>query len=590
MLMTGMGRSFGWIALATLVLPVLTVTGACVPTQGAGPTLEEAVTDPRQWPTCITRQMKERAFACPAQPALAPPTTSCTPQPEPWPPPPARLEPDAALARQLAGSSPALDHAEAAYAKATGSATTGATNGTTIGTTTGTTTGAEADWRAAQRAFQRLQRDARQSKTLRGYGSYRLGLIHFQLGRSNEGLTALEAAVLLAYQAKPSLQTTAVRATARAALISASAISGDVAGAKLRFQRLWGSDNEGEQLSMLHALGEALAAQGKLGQAAALLSDLARQDAVDSCSHQAKAVRALHARGPKLPTAGALDDLMGHLFATSPGTGRHGRCGATTAQLLVDIGDEWHAEALGTPQRSGTRDPHTMHLAAQLYRVVLATFTQGQLDDWGVCAPLGRIALRRAHLLRARQDWTQCGPAYDEAMRLDPEARRNDEVTFSAVVCRQHAWANRLGAQNRQQVKQRMESALEHTDDWRQLLRAIHRYLCTATARHARSPNYAESALVRAQALYDGGALWEAAVAFRLVAFEHSQALAGGLAAQRYAEVMEPLAADDVCRRELSIDLERLDATYCRPRRATPTECQGLGAVLTRLSAEGLRL
>ncbi|MBW2452880.1 MAG: tetratricopeptide repeat protein [Deltaproteobacteria bacterium] len=571
--------------LVLLTLGLLTLglglAAGCAPTQGAGPTLEEAVADPRTWPSCITRKMQERAFACPTLPALAPAQADCAPRPTVWPPELPPLAPSPELARQLGGTTPLLDRAEGLYAETAAQDATKTT------------------WRRAQRAFERLQRNRQQNEAVRGYAAYRLGLIHLRLGRNAEALTALETAVRLAHQAEPSLHTTAVRTAARSALIVTAATEGDLDDARQRFHRLWGSEEEAERWAMLQALGDALAAQGKLALAAELLSDLARQDGVDGCAHQVKAVRAQLARGRRLATARALDDLMGHLFQISPNHPRYGRCGGAAAELLVQIGDAWHAEALGSPGHPGTQNRETMHLAAQLYRAMLATFHQAQLDEWGVCAPLGTIALKRADLLRARQQWQECGPAYERAIRLDPRAARDHEVVFAAVVCRQHAWAERQSAEERTRFEQRMESALEHTDDWRQLLRSIHRYLCTATAQQAtQGPSYADSALVRAQALYDGGALWESAVAFRLVAFEHSHGVAGGLAAQRYAEVMEPLAADDVCRRELSMDLARLDAMYCHshgsqgadPRPGQYQECRRLADVLIRLGADGMQL
>jgi len=572
------------LKLRSLVL-VLTLgvgaAAACAPTQGAGPSLEEAVADQRTWPSCITRTMQERAFACPALPALPPRSSTCTAEPNPWPPEPPALAPPPELSRQLAGVAAALDRAEARHAEAL------------------VPDAPRAAWQRATRAYQQVQRNRRLAGAVRAYASHRLGQIHLHLGRSAEALDALETAVRLAYEAAPAPRVAAVRASARAALVAAAATEGNLADARQRFFRLWGSEDEAERWAMLQALGDALAAQGKLALAAALLSDLAREDGVDGCAHQVKAVRAELARGDRMATARALDALMEQLFAISPDRPRYGRCGAAIAELLLQIGDAWHAEALGQPTRPGSRDPDTMHLAAQLYRVMLATFHQEQLNRWGVCASLGEVARKRADLLRARQQWRDCGPAYDEAMRLDPRAARDPEVVFAAVVCRQHAWAERQRAEERDQLEQRMESALEHTDDWRQLLRSIHRYLCTATAHQvATDPGYARSALMRAQALYDGGALWESAVAFRWVAFEQSQALAGSLAAQRYAEVMEPLAADDACRRELTMDLERLDAMYCRPRTDKPAspgkapyrECRGLADVLIRLGADGMQL
>jgi hypothetical protein len=247
-------------------------------------------------------------------------------------------------------------------------------------------------------------------------------------------------------------------------------------------------------------------------------------------------------------------------------------CGPEIAQLLLDLGDDWVARAL-------PRDRDAIDLAEQAYRRVLATFTQSQLDAWGICTSLAELRHTRAELLLKNEHWHECALAFDEALAGSTSLDRARDAALGAVVCHHRGWSTWREALGRGPLLWRIEEQIEDTARWRQLLGAYHRFLCLG--RGAGDERLGdEVALSRAEAFYQGGALWEAAVGFRVLAFDARRAREGLAAARRYAQVMESLAEDQSCHIQLTRDLERLHARYCNRHNASG--CGELGEAVAR--------
>ena len=539
-----------------LLVTSLTLAIGCHPTQGYGPTLDEAVANPNPWPSCITARMKGRMAACPKRRvalATTRETAACAnhhgtssvagvgDRAATWPPAATAAEP---IALDI-GKNKQIAAADRHYA-----------------------TG---DYAAAERSYLRLLK--RKAPTS-GYVGYKLGRAHEQQNERADALAAFEAAARFAMDNPGSPKAGPIEAHSRRALIELS-VSDDVRSAIRRFERIEGKRTDRTSAAMLTQLAATYARHGKRDEANATLTLLAETDAEHSCMHRANAVELERVHGSKATTTRALDALFDE-FEALPLTPAREACGQRAAQLSLDIAGEWHGEALST------RDIHAMFLGSHVYRAILASFTQRDFDRWGICMPLADVAYGRAELLFAQQRWDACGPAFDIAISSDPRGARAEDAAFSAVVCRQSAWAEKKRVHNAMNTTERIMASLDHSDDWRQLLRSIHRYLCVANDTQRSTPHYAESAFARAQAFYDGGAMWEAAVAFRLVAFDHDTA-ASQLAAHRYAEVMEDLAVDDVCRRELTHDVQTLVSRYCGGGQLADGACHGMTSVLSRL-------
>jgi hypothetical protein len=234
-------------------------------------------------------------------------------------------------------------------------------------------------------------------------------------------------------------------------------------------------------------------------------------------------------------------------------------CGAESAELLLELGDESLAWA---------QDRRDVELAEQLYRRVIATFSQADLDRWGVCASLDELRHKRAELLMLSERWAECASAFDEALAGSSSSQEQArDAALGSVVCHHRAWADWRASLERGPLLVRIEAELEDSARWRRLLGSYHHFLCVSGGRGSREIAD-DVALSRAETFYEGGALWEAAVGFRLLAYDAVGSREGIVAARRYAEVMDNLAADDGCRSQLTRDLERLHVLHCSRDRA----------------------
>jgi len=558
-------RRLGVVAVVAACTAIL--TGACkIPNAGPTPSEIASLGLEVPAPACITDNMEARYSQCPVIPPRSRGAGACVAtSPQPWPesvdlepPPIVKLEGDS-----LGGNSVRLlAKAERLYDEAASDS---------------------AKWEAAGKAYERARRRLPPQGLARSYAAYKLAMVHRALSNLPEAQAKLDDALRFgAADAAPEL-----RRSARAELIAAYALGADHSYAYRTFLPLSG-DRGGESvtaLQMMEKLAATLASAGQLSGALVVLRDLKTRDLQRACLHQSRMVEATRLHGVKFATARELDALLNEHRRLEPGSQAHSSCGSRVARQLLEEGERWQLESVGTPSRPGTADRQVMGLAAQLYDAVLASFEQEQLDEWGICAPLSEVAFARAELLYLQHDWRGCGPAFELSIRVDPSAEQASQAAFAAVVCRQSAWDEQTRGLGQLSQKRRMLAQLQHADDWRMLLRSFHRYLCMTTGNEALTADYPTAAYARAQAFYDGGALWEAAVGFRLVAYRHTSSQPGALAAQRYAEVMEPLAADDVCRIDLMLDLERLVAAYCGRRNAEVAEvCSGMNSVLQRLN------
>lgn len=234
-------------------------------------------------------------------------------------------------------------------------------------------------------------------------------------------------------------------------------------------------------------------------------------------------------------------------------------CGAVGAELLLELAEE----SLMWAQDKGDVD-----LAEQLYRRIIATFSQAELDRFGVCTSVDELRHKRAELLMLNERWAECASAFDEALAGSSSSQQEArDAALGSVVCHHRAWAAWRSKLERGPLMGRIEEQLEDSARWRGLLGSYHRFLCVSDGRADRGIA-GDVALSRAETFYQGGALWEAAVGFRLLAYDGVGSREGMLAARRYAEVMVHLAANDSCRFQLTRDLERLHLLHCSRDRA----------------------
>ena len=107
----------------------------------------------------------------------------------------------------------------------------------------------------------------------------------------------------------------------------------------------------------------------------------------------------------------------------------------------------WHLEAVGSQGQRGTGDPKTMDLASLLYKKVADTWNADDFskfefprlvkEDWPT---IYKIKYNMADLLYFREQWAECGPAFDAVVQEDPKGEDAANAAYAAVLCYQNIY------------------------------------------------------------------------------------------------------------------------------------------------------
>lgn len=533
---------------------------SCLPPRQPQPDPDAMVGHDNRLPACITAALEERYAACPERRLASGRAVVCTPADgsshEPEMPTRALL-----VDTSLRPEEHQLERAETAIEAAAASRN-------------------EPHARHAERLLRRTVASLRGQPAF-GYASYRLGHLLHERGKDQAALAALAEAITFAMGRAALPADEALAQRARSDYVALFAVVGDAAEADRAFTPL---SPFRKTAPMLAELAGHLAAAGRSSDLERVMRQLALRDPDRRCSHHARILTLARAHGERRAVVHALNELLATYDQLEIHEPDRQACGAETARHLLELADEWRREGLGEPRTSSALP--TIHLAEQLYRRVVATFTQEQLAGWGLCVDLADISRHRGELLARQGDWRECGRAYDDALGLAPTAPWAPEVAYDAVICRQRSWTRAQERRTDMPTEERIERSLQHTEDWKRMLAAFHRYLCNTPASDSRAER-ADTALLRAQAFFEGGALWESAVGFRLAAFAEPRSNVRQQAMRRYAEVTEALAMDDTCRIELRADLDHLMRELC-PTNGADAHCTATRQVYQRLEPEQL--
>lgn len=541
----------------------LALAASCAPNRQPPP--DPSIMTETDWPTCITANMTERIDHCPALPGggdAAP--AACTPRPAEKAPP-AAIVLAARPPEDVALASPLLAKASAELEAAVDG------DGLT----------------RAKRAYRRALAGTAAGSPERGWAHLGMMTLHHRLDAHDDALAEAVAARKIALAKRDA----ALLEVTRPNLIATYALAGTLDAVHETFLPLSGDGTSEDRLTleMMRELTTELAALGRLDRASAVVAARRRMDPERACLHQAELVALASRMQSRQATASALSTLVDDVQALAPKSAHEQPCRAAAAELLVDLGNTWRAEAIGEgddPELAptGSMDEVTLDYATQAHAATLDLFEQADLDAFGVCADRRVLAHRHAHLLYVQKSWNACGPAYEAALKADPRGSRGERAALAAVTCRQRAWLEDTARLELSSDESRMEAVIQRTDDWRMMLRAFQRYMCVARDQRDEAAPVSQAAFARAEAFLEGGALWESVVAFRLLAFSPTHGPAARHAARRYAEVMDDLAnGDDVCRNELQLDLERLEALHCTAGGSPDQACVAIRGVLDRI-------
>ena len=264
-------------------------------------------------------------------------------------------------------------------------------------------------------------------------------------------------------------------------------------------------------------------------------------------------------------------------------------CQSDTASLMIWLATAWHREAVGKDGSPGTHDKSTMQRAAQLYRLLLATFPDldqvrfPSIDrrDWPTRYS---VAYYYAELLWNMQDWGQCGPAFDKVVELDPHGAYTSDAAYAAVLCYNNLYQQQYqprqteasGGEEEAGKKGGAGAGASAADAARfapraftpleeGMLRAFSRYVCYVDKSDA---DMAQIKYRRARIYYEANHFEEAAVLFRDVAFNYPNSDLAEYAANLYLDCLNILGTERspakvACVQQIENELDPLRQQFC---------------------------
>lgn len=471
---------------------------------------------------CITPTMEDRYLSCRERP-MKPTAVSCGGSvADAWPPAASSIAPLVRAAdAELEHVGADLRRAEQRYDEAK----------------------AGGDWERARRAYLSAVTAHPRESAERAYARYMLAFVHEAMGRDDVVEPLLHAA-----QTVRRLQRSRLGFAVEHAFVALYARRGDGHVAREVIRGLFA-----DPADVLERIADEMVAVGRPGHAVAVLNALRREDPQRACAYQVKVVKLQH---NDVALVDEVNTLLTDFDALQPEHTHYAMCGAETARLLLTEADASRADGManGSVER--------FDLAEQLYRRVLASFSDEQLRTWGICRPLSQVAYVRAELLFMQKKWGQCGPAFEEVAPLHASADLAKRAIYGAAICRQVAFDGMDDHVAAMPMRPRMVAQVQHSDDWQKLLGALYRYACVARDEE-QTEQYSAIAYARANTFYEGGALWASAVGFRRVALRGPANDIGWQAMERYADVMYWLASGSACTSQLREDLDVLLHKHC---------------------------
>lgn len=394
------------------------------------------------------------------------------------------------------------------------------------------------------------------------------------------------------------------------------------------------AENEAQAYEMLESLGELYYDTGQWPETIQIYHQLMAEQSSShrTCYWQSRVTNAIISSRPKpeqVTEIRRLIDMYNAYRQQSHPAEAVNECRSASASVLVELSTAWHREAIGTDQQPGTNDRNTMNQASQLYRLTLDTFPDmdemefPDIDrrDWPT---VYRVSYFYAELLWRMEDWSQCGPAFDRVVELNPQGEFTSDAAYAAVLCynnlyqQQYAQGERdvrgrgssdqeSGGRGRrggrrgrrgQQEEQQQTQTLEpqpFTPIQEGMLRAFQRFVCFVQD----SEELPTVKYRRARIYYETNHFEQAAILFRDIAWNHRDSELAEFAANLYLDSLNMLGTrvgtgNPACISELEQGLDPLHGFYCGTSAAQdqhPDLCEvvvDLRCGVVRLQAETL--
>lgn len=367
----------------------------------------------------------------------------------------------------------------------------------------------------------------------------------------------------------------------------------------LEFFRRYATNEEMAQ-NMFESLGDLYFDTGQWNNAISVFHDLMAASPASNklCYWQGRVTNAVISSKPK-PEQTREVQRMVDLYDVFTGSGNSHTpesltaCKQTTASILVELSTAWHREAIGTDTQPGTNDRGTMGLATQLYKLVLEKFPDmeamqfPEIDrrDWPTNY---RVSYFYAELLWKMEEWTLCGPAFDQVVELNPGGEFTSDAAYAAVLCYNNLYQTTIAPQERAvrgaarpaaggrrggrrgaaeepavdpnaQFRPREFNAQENG-----MLRAFQRFVCFVQD----SEELPQVKYRQARIYYEANHYEEAALLFKDIAWNHRDGELAEYAANLYLDSLNVLGTHSTpqrpaCFDTLETDVEALKGFYC---------------------------
>jgi tetratricopeptide (TPR) repeat protein len=465
----------------------------------------------------------------------------------------------------------------------------------------------EVDMEAAAKFYRKVLEFPPKRNSVYGYALYKVAWVEYNRERYRQSLQGFVDILEFAQKNKYANDAKNLARQARKEMVLPYSRYGSPGKALQFFRRYARSDAEAHE--MLENLAELYYDTGQWPQAITvyhkLMADAPRSNSL--CDWQTKVTNAVISSRPKQEQIIELKRLV-DIYRTFKKGGKPKakvqECKAETATSMLWLGTSWHREAVGSEAAPGTKNKKTMSQAAVLYRTLLKEFPDmEQMDfpnvdkrDWPTKY---KISYFYAELLWKMEEWSQCGPAFDHVVEINPQGEYTSDAAYAAVLCYNNLY-------QQQYVPRETESKFVSRTDQRAsknakaepksrfapkkltplqegMLEAFNRYVCYVD----KADDLSTIKYRRARIYYEANRFEEAAVLFRDIAFNHKDSELAEYAANLYLDCLNVLGTQIAqpriaCVQELSASIDPMSASYCATemlREENPDLCDTLGTL-----------
>jgi TolA-binding protein len=467
-------------------------------------------------------------------------------------------------------------------------------------------------WDAAKQAYQKVIAKPPPENKIYGYAWYKLAYVFWNMGDLPHALDAFKRTIDFGVQYSQLPNATKLAESGRRDVVPVYALAGSPTESFNFFKNLSGdaAGSNDKTFKMMDDLGQNYLDTGHYPEAIALYKDLMSRDGGSDkvCEYQSRITEATMAMksGDKPAIVGELNQQFKR-FASFKGESRPAevkqKCANRTAAMASETAMAWHLEAVGSQGQRGTGDPKTMDLANLLYKKVSDTWQADEFskfefprlvkEDWPT---IYKIKYNMADLLYYREKWAECGPAFDEVVKENPQGAEAAEAAYAAVLCYQNIYlaqhqkgSDKKGSGNLPGVGKQKDFTQESDDKYRPkdmtesqkaMVGSFNRYVCYIHPDKNDADGQKqliEVKYARCRLYFEAQHWEEAGACFKEIAYEHTESDSAVYAAQLYLESINVLTFHgqpnrNRCIDDMIVDVPKFIEMFCAGEKAAKNE------------------